>query len=135
MTRHAHRLRAEQAIEFAIKIAGDAGATLVAWTAADIHAVVGFELQLEANRAFNRKLLSTIRVEGRMLMHGMSEQDAERLLSAIDKIEEIQRSVSIPVRAKVRIGHFVEAQLLQAMKVDYIALSCGWLGPERRPPA
>jgi len=41
-------------------------------------------------------------------------------MSAVDKIEEIQRVVSIPVMAKVRIGHFVEAQLLQAMKVDYI---------------
>eukprot|EP01138_Halocafeteria_seosinensis_P011235 gb/GECG01011477.1/.p1 GENE.gb/GECG01011477.1/~~gb/GECG01011477.1/.p1 ORF type:complete len:306 (+),score=51.23 gb/GECG01011477.1/:1-918(+) len=35
-------------------------------------------------------------------------------------IEEIQRAVSIPVMAKVRIGHFVEAQILEAMGVDYI---------------
>lgn len=41
-------------------------------------------------------------------------------MSSIDKIEEIMRSVSIPVMAKVRIGHFVEAQLLQAMGVDFI---------------
>jgi len=35
-------------------------------------------------------------------------------------IREIQASVSIPVMAKVRIGHFVEAQILEAIKVDYI---------------
>jgi len=35
-------------------------------------------------------------------------------------IREIQSAVSIPVMAKVRIGHFVEAQLLQALKIDYI---------------
>jgi pyridoxal 5'-phosphate synthase pdxS subunit len=36
------------------------------------------------------------------------------------KVKEIMEAVSIPVMAKVRIGHFVEAQLLQAMGVDYI---------------
>jgi pyridoxal 5'-phosphate synthase pdxS subunit len=41
-------------------------------------------------------------------------------MSAVDKILEIQRTVSIPVMAKVRIGHFVEAQILQEMKVDFI---------------
>lgn len=35
-------------------------------------------------------------------------------------IEEIQKAVSIPVMAKCRIGHFVEAQLLQSMGVDFI---------------
>jgi len=35
-------------------------------------------------------------------------------------IKEIQAAVTIPVMAKVRIGHFVEAQILQALKVDYI---------------
>ncbi|MDO8349028.1 MAG: pyridoxal 5'-phosphate synthase lyase subunit PdxS [Planctomycetota bacterium] len=35
-------------------------------------------------------------------------------------IEAIQKAVSIPVMAKVRIGHFVEAQLLEAMEVDCI---------------
>ncbi|WP_414633007.1 pyridoxal 5'-phosphate synthase lyase subunit PdxS [Clostridium sp. UBA7503] len=35
-------------------------------------------------------------------------------------IKEIQESVSIPVMAKVRIGHFVEAQILEAIKIDYI---------------
>ena len=36
------------------------------------------------------------------------------------KIREIQQTVSIPVMAKARIGHFVEAQILEALEVDYI---------------
>src|SRR5436190_662427 len=36
------------------------------------------------------------------------------------KIEEIQKTVSIPVMAKCRIGHFAEAQVLQELKVDFI---------------
>src|SRR6187431_742569 len=36
------------------------------------------------------------------------------------KIEEIKSTVSIPVMAKARIGHFVEAQVLQSLGVDYI---------------
>jgi len=36
------------------------------------------------------------------------------------KIQEIQEAVSIPVMAKARIGHFVEAQVLEALEVDYI---------------
>jgi pyridoxal 5'-phosphate synthase pdxS subunit len=35
-------------------------------------------------------------------------------------IREIKGAVSVPVMAKVRIGHFVEAQLLEALKIDYI---------------
>lgn len=35
-------------------------------------------------------------------------------------IKEIQKAVSIPVMAKCRIGHFVEAQLLEAIEIDYI---------------
>lgn len=35
-------------------------------------------------------------------------------------IKEIQNAVSIPVMAKVRIGHFVEAQILEALVIDYI---------------
>lgn len=35
-------------------------------------------------------------------------------------IKEIQSTVSIPVMAKVRIGHFVEAQILQSLGIDYI---------------
>jgi pyridoxal 5'-phosphate synthase pdxS subunit len=36
------------------------------------------------------------------------------------KIQEIMDAVTIPVMAKVRIGHFVEAQILESMGVDYI---------------
>jgi pyridoxal 5'-phosphate synthase pdxS subunit len=35
-------------------------------------------------------------------------------------IKDIQAAVSIPVMAKVRIGHFVEAQILEAIEIDYI---------------
>lgn len=35
-------------------------------------------------------------------------------------IKEIMKAVSIPVMAKIRIGHFVEAQILEALGVDYI---------------
>ena len=41
-------------------------------------------------------------------------------MSDPDMIEKIQAAVSIPVMAKVRIGHFVEAQVLESLKVDYI---------------
>ncbi len=41
-------------------------------------------------------------------------------MSDPDLIEQIIDAVSIPVMAKARIGHFVEAQVLQALKVDYI---------------
>jgi pyridoxal 5'-phosphate synthase pdxS subunit len=37
-----------------------------------------------------------------------------------EKIAEIKEAVSIPVMAKARIGHFVEAQVLEALEVDYI---------------
>ncbi|MEA2434400.1 MAG: pyridoxal 5-phosphate synthase pdxS subunit [Actinomycetota bacterium] len=37
-----------------------------------------------------------------------------------EKVAEIVESVSIPVMAKCRIGHFVEAQVLQSLGVDYI---------------
>ena len=41
-------------------------------------------------------------------------------MSDPELIEAIKDAVSIPVMAKARIGHFVEAQVLQALKVDYI---------------
>ncbi|HJX03373.1 MAG TPA: pyridoxal 5'-phosphate synthase lyase subunit PdxS, partial [Dehalococcoidia bacterium] len=41
-------------------------------------------------------------------------------MSDPDKIHEIMEAVSIPVMAKCRIGHFVEAQVLEALAVDYI---------------
>ena len=41
-------------------------------------------------------------------------------MSDPQKVREIQEAVSIPVMAKCRIGHFVEAQILQALEVDYV---------------
>lgn len=41
-------------------------------------------------------------------------------MSDPEMISEIQEAVSIPVMAKARIGHFVEAQILEALEVDYI---------------
>src|SRR5260370_18047626 len=41
-------------------------------------------------------------------------------MAPIGKIREIMHSVSIPVMAKARIGHFMEARILEALEVDYI---------------
>jgi pyridoxal 5'-phosphate synthase pdxS subunit len=41
-------------------------------------------------------------------------------MSAPDMVEGIIQAVSVPVMAKARIGHFVEAQVLQALGVDYV---------------
>src|SRR6185436_15165012 len=41
-------------------------------------------------------------------------------MSDPEMIRGIQEAVSIPVMAKVRIGHFVEAQVLEALEVDFI---------------
>src|SRR5205814_10534236 len=41
-------------------------------------------------------------------------------MSRVDLIEQICNSVTIPVMAKARIGHFVEAQILEAIGVDYV---------------
>src|ERR1017187_7945249 len=41
-------------------------------------------------------------------------------MASIRVIREIMKTVSIPVMAKVRIGHIAEAQILQALEVDYI---------------
>ncbi len=41
-------------------------------------------------------------------------------MSDPEVIREIQEAVSIPVMAKCRIGHFAEAQILQALEIDYI---------------
>lgn len=41
-------------------------------------------------------------------------------MSDPDMIKEIKAAVTIPVMAKARIGHFVEAQILEAIEIDYI---------------
>src|ERR1700756_645768 len=46
-------------------------------------------------------------------------------MSDPEKIREIQEAVTIPVMAKCRIGHFAEAQILQALEMDHIDESAG----------
>jgi pyridoxal 5'-phosphate synthase pdxS subunit len=41
-------------------------------------------------------------------------------MSQVEMIEGIQKTVSIPIMAKVRIGHILEAQVLEAMGIDFI---------------
>src|SRR6266403_612386 len=41
-------------------------------------------------------------------------------MASVKKIKEIQKAVTIPVMAKARIGHFVEAQILEALGIDFI---------------
>jgi pyridoxal 5'-phosphate synthase pdxS subunit len=41
-------------------------------------------------------------------------------MAPISRIREIMKTVSIPVMAKARIGHFTEARILEALEVDYI---------------
>ena len=41
-------------------------------------------------------------------------------MAPISKIREIMQTVSIPVMAKARIGHFTEARILESLEVDYI---------------
>lgn len=55
------------------------------------------------------KIPADIRIQG-----GVSRASDPKM------IKEIQAAVSIPVMAKVRIGHFVEAQILEALEIDYI---------------
>jgi pyridoxal 5'-phosphate synthase pdxS subunit len=41
-------------------------------------------------------------------------------MASVKRIKEIMAAVTVPVMAKCRIGHFVEAQILQALGVDYV---------------
>ena len=52
-------------------------------------------------------------------------QFPNRFVIFFQMIKEIMNSVTIPVMAKVRIGHFVEAQILEAIGVDCIDESEG----------
>jgi len=57
------------------------------------------------------------------LAHGPMPSDIRReggvaRMANLEKIKEIQEAVDLPVMAKCRIGHFVEAQILQALEVD-----------------
>ncbi len=46
-------------------------------------------------------------------------------MANIGKIEEIMRTVTIPVMAKARFGHFMEARILEVLGVDYFDESWG----------
>ena len=48
------------------------------------------------------------------------EEGGVSRMSSVEIIQDVINSVSIPVMAKVRIGHFVEAQILQELGVDFI---------------
>ena len=48
------------------------------------------------------------------------KEGGEARMASVKIIREIMDTVSIPVMAKVRIGHFMEAEVLQALEVDYI---------------
>ena len=50
----------------------------------------------------------------------LAEAAGEGAVMALEMIRGIQEAVSIPVMAKCRIGHFVEAQILEAIEIDYI---------------
>jgi len=72
------------------------------------HAVIAEKAGASAVMALER-VPSDIRKEG-----GVAR------MSPIGKIREIMSAVSIPVMAKCRIGHFMEARILEALGVDYI---------------
>ncbi|MBS1249081.1 MAG: Pyridoxal 5'-phosphate synthase subunit PdxS [Chloroflexi bacterium] len=72
------------------------------------HAVIAEEAGAVAVMALER-VPADIRADG-----GVARMSDPKMIS------EIMESVSIPVMAKARIGHFVEAQILEALEVDYI---------------
>jgi len=41
-------------------------------------------------------------------------------MAAVERIEEVRQAVSIPVMAKCRIGHLVEARILESLRVDFV---------------
>ena len=99
---------------------------------------------MTANKQFNKNLALTLK--GGVIMDVTSpeqakiaEQSGARAVMALERIpadiraaggvsrmsdpkmiKEIQAAVSIPVMAKVRIGHMVEAQILEAIGIDFI---------------
>jgi len=77
--------------------------------------VVNAEQALIAERAGAVAVMALERVPA-----DIRAQGGVARMSAIGKVKEIMDAVSIPVMAKCRIGHFVEAQMLQALGVDFI---------------
>lgn len=77
--------------------------------------VVNAEQALVAEEAGAVAVMALERVPADIRKHGGVAR-----MSDPKMIKEIMKAVSIPVMAKVRIGHFVEAQILEALGVDYI---------------
>ncbi|MDE0642630.1 MAG: pyridoxal 5'-phosphate synthase lyase subunit PdxS [bacterium] len=77
--------------------------------------VVNAEQALIAQEAGAVAVMALERVPADIRAHGGVARMADPA-----KVEEIIEAVSIPVMAKARIGHFVEAQVLQGLGVDYI---------------
>ncbi|HEX9643614.1 MAG TPA: pyridoxal 5'-phosphate synthase lyase subunit PdxS [Acidimicrobiia bacterium] len=77
--------------------------------------VVNAEQAVIAEEAGAVAVMALERVPADIRAHGGVARMADP-----SKVEEIIAAVSIPVMAKARIGHFVEAQVLQALGVDYI---------------
>ena len=57
----------------------------------------------------------------RLLVHSYSHDP----IPSLQRVKEIMEAVTIPVMAKCRIGHFVEAQILESLGVDFIDESEG----------
>ena len=77
--------------------------------------VVTAEQALIAEEAGAVAVMALERVPADIRAHGGVARMADP-----SRVEEIMEAVSIPVMAKARIGHFVEAQILQSLGVDYI---------------
>src|SRR5438270_494218 len=77
--------------------------------------VVNAEQALIAERAGATAVMALERVPADIRKEGGVAR-----MSQIRIIREIMEAVSIPIMAKVRIGHFVEARILEALGVDYI---------------
>lgn len=77
--------------------------------------VINVEQALIAERAGAVAVMALERVPA-----DIRKQGGVARMSDPQMIKEIKQAVSIPVMAKVRIGHFVEAQILQAIGIDFI---------------
>ncbi|WP_031499613.1 pyridoxal 5'-phosphate synthase lyase subunit PdxS [Bryobacter aggregatus] len=77
--------------------------------------VTNAEQALIAERAGAVSVMALIKVPSDIRKEGGVAR-----MSPVETIREIQKTVSIPVMAKARIGHFVEAQILEALEVDFI---------------
>src|SRR5262245_7704246 len=77
--------------------------------------VVNAEQALIAERAGAVAVMALERVPA-----DIRAQGGVARMSPVAKVKEIQAAVSIPVMAKCRIGHFVEAQILEALGVDFV---------------